>query len=269
MSWLDLESKNFAVTGAASGIGFSIAKGLVEAGANIAILDYDWEGANRAAEDLSKYGNKPLALNCDTSNKESVVAAAEQFINKFGSCNGLVNNAGVLKSAALDSLDINEWNQVLSINLTGYLQTAKAFYPYLCKQDKSSLVHIASISGSFPQTHSGAYSSSKAGVILLSRQIAVEWGSKNIRSNTVCPGMIRTSLSADFYAIPGIEAKRAAMTASKRVGEPEDIANTVLFLLSEKSDYINAADISVNGGMDAMLMDMVPRPGYNDDEKEV
>jgi NAD(P)-dependent dehydrogenase (short-subunit alcohol dehydrogenase family) len=130
-------------------------------------------------------------------------------------------------------------------------------------QGQGSIVNVASISSNFPQTNSGAYSASKAGVLLMSRQLAVEWGAQGIRSNAICPGMIRTPLSAKFYEEPGFEAKRAAVTASRRIGEPQDIADVAAFLASPRSAYVNGAEIAVDGGMSSMLMDMVPRPGYN------
>ncbi|CAM5212115.1 3-phenylpropionate-dihydrodiol/cinnamic acid-dihydrodiol dehydrogenase [Castellaniella denitrificans] len=201
---------------------------------------------------------------CDTSDPGSVARAADAVHKALGPCAGLVNNAGILRPGTLRDVDLQEWNHVLGINLTGYLLTARAFAPRMRNNGGGSIVHIASISGSFPQTRSGAYSASKAGVMLMSRQMAVEWGADGIRSNTVCPGMIRTHLSAAFYAEPGNERRRAAMTASRRVGETADIANAALFLLSPRSSYINATDLAVNGGMDAMLMDMIPRPGFND-----
>jgi NAD(P)-dependent dehydrogenase (short-subunit alcohol dehydrogenase family) len=126
-----------------------------------------------------------------------------------------------------------------------------------------SIVHVASISALHPQTRSGAYSASKAGVLLMNKQLAAEWGPRGVRSNAVCPGMIRTALSAKFYEVPGFEAARAAVTASRRVGEPADIAQPVLFLLSERAGYVNGAELVVDGGLDCMLMDMVPRPGFN------
>ena len=94
--------------------------------------------------------------------------------------------------------------------------------------------------------------------------MAAEWGPSGVRSNAICPGMIRTALSAKFYEQPGFEQKRAAVTASRRVGEPIDIANVALFLLSDRSSYVNGAEILVDGGMGCMLMDLVPRPGFND-----
>lgn len=262
--WLGLQGRTFAVTGAAHGIGFGIAQGLADAGARVALLDFDREAARKAADELIASGAQAVALFCDTTDGDSLDQAAQEVARVLGPCSGLVNNAGILRSAALGDVTVDEWNRVLGTNLTGYLLTARAFFPQMRAQAGGSIVHIASIAGSYPQTHSGAYSASKAGVRLLSRQLAVEWRGDHIRSNTICPGMIRTPLSAAFYAQPGLEASRAAMTASGRVGEPEDIANAALFLLSPRSSYVNATDIAVNGGMDAMLMDMVPRPGFND-----
>jgi NAD(P)-dependent dehydrogenase (short-subunit alcohol dehydrogenase family) len=128
---------------------------------------------------------------------------------------------------------------------------------------QGSIVNVASISGRFPQSGSGAYSASKAGVLLLSRQLALEWGPWGVRSNAICPGMVRTPLSEKFYEEPGLEARRAAVTASRRIGEPQDIAHVAAFLASPRSAYVNGAEITVDGGMSSMLMDMVPRPGYN------
>ncbi|CAM3796981.1 SDR family NAD(P)-dependent oxidoreductase [Castellaniella denitrificans] len=261
--WLGLQGRACAVTGAARGIGRGIAQALADAGARVALLDYDAGACEETAAALRAQGADATAFACDTSDPDSVARAATAVHDVLGPCAGLVNNAGILRSGALQDVELQEWNRVLDVNLTGYLLTARTFAARMRDGGGGSIVHIASISGSFPQTRSGAYSASKAGVMLMSRQMAVEWGADGIRSNTVCPGMIRTHLSAAFYAEPGNEQKRAAMTASRRVGETDDIANAALFLLSPRSSYINAADLAVNGGMDAMLMDMVPRPGFN------
>ena len=191
-------------------------------------------------------------------------AAAARVRSELGPCGGLVNNAGFLRAGALDAVSVAEWNAVLAVNLTGYLLVARAFLPQLREVGDGSVVHVASIAALHPQTRSGAYSASKAGVLLMSRQMAAEWGPLGVRSNAICPGMIRTALSAKFYEVPGFEARRAAVTASRRVGEPIDIANAALFLLSPRAGYLNGAELVVDGGMDTMLMDLVPRPGFND-----
>ncbi len=261
-SWLGLTGKVCVVTGAASGIGSAIAEQLAIAGAKVALLDLNGAAANEAADALCSRGLTAIGIACDVSDEAAVTSAALRVSDELGSCTALVNNAGMLRPSALKSVTTDEWNKVLSVNLTAYLVCSRAFADQMNVAGGGSIVHVASIAANHPQTGSGAYSASKAGVLLLSRQIAAEWG-PGIRSNAVCPGMIRTALSAKFYEEPGFEEKRAAVTASKRVGEPIDIANVALFLLSDRSSYVTGAEVGVNGGMDAMLMDLVPRPGFN------
>ncbi|MEY4978936.1 MAG: hypothetical protein RLZZ352_1206 [Pseudomonadota bacterium] len=261
--WLDLQDKVCVVTGAASGIGAAIAAGLARVGARVALLDCDLAGAEAHTAQLRQQGYQAMAVGCDTSSEGTTLAAAQQVREAMGPCSVLVNNAGLLRSARLDAISLDDWNLVLAINLTGYLLCARAFGADMKGQGAGSIVNVASISAHFPQTQSGAYSASKAGVLLMSRQLAVEWGDYGVRSNAICPGMIRTPLSASFYEEPGFEAKRAAVTASRRIGEPQDIADVAVFLASPRSAYVNGAEIAVDGGMSSMLMDMVPRPGYN------
>jgi NAD(P)-dependent dehydrogenase (short-subunit alcohol dehydrogenase family) len=261
--WLGLEGRVCVVTGGASGIGAAIAHGLARAGACVAVLDRDAAGAENVAREISAFGATALALPCDIASEPSVLAAADRVRAALGPCQALINNAGLLRPGGLAEVSLDDWNHVLSVNLTGYLLCARAFVPAMREAGSGSIVNVASISGRFPQTGSGAYSASKAGVLLMSRQMAVEWGERGIRSNAICPGMIRTALSAAFYQEPGFEARRAAVTASRRIGEPQDIADVALFLASPRSAYINGAELSVDGGMSSMLMDMVPRPGFN------
>ena len=200
---------------------------------------------------------------CDITDESAVSAAAVQVRESLGPAAVLVNNAGLLRPGSLDSVTLADWNAVLAVNLTGYLLCSRAFGQDMLQAGRGSLVHVASVSALHPQTASGAYSASKAGVLLLSRQLAAEWGPRGVRSNAICPGMIRTALSARFYEEPGFEARRAAATASRRVGEPRDIAEPALFLASDRSAYVNGAELLVDGGLGCMLMDMVPRPGFN------
>jgi glucose 1-dehydrogenase len=261
--WLGLAGRVAIVTGAGSGIGEATARGLAEAGAHVAIVDRDTVAAQRVAKGLSGTGAKTLAVACDVTSEDDVRRAADQIRSALGPCSTLVNNAGILRPGALDTLTLAEWNQVLAVNLTAYLICARAFGAEMLASGHGSMIHVASIAALHPQTRSGAYSASKAGVLLLSKQMAAEWGPRGVRSNAICPGMIRTPLSAAFYKEPGFEARRAAVTANRRIGEPIDIANTALFLASDRSNYINGTEIVVDGGLDCMLMDMVPRPGFN------
>ncbi len=262
-SWLGLTGRTCVVTGAASGIGAAVARGFASVGAKVALLDRDLEGAEKNAETLRAKGAVASAFACNVADAASVRRAADAVRAAFGRCDALANNAGFLRAGALDEVSLDDWNAVLAVNLTGYLICAREFGRDMLANGKGSLVHVASIAGRQPQTRSGAYSASKAGVLLLSKQLAAEWGPRGVRSNAVLPGMIRTALSAKFYEEPGFEARRAAMTASRRVGEPIDIAEPVMFLASDRSAYVNGAELVVDGGLDCMLMDMVPRPGFN------
>lgn len=264
--WLQLQNKVCVVTGAASGIGQAIAAQLSAQGAQLALIDKNAALLESTAAAFRTNGTRVLALACDTSSEQQLHAVASQVQRELGAAQVLINNAGVLRAGSLDGLSLDDWNLVLSVNLSGYWLAAKSFGAQLRSHQASggaSMVHVASIAAHFPQAHSGAYSAAKAGVCLLSRQLAVEWGAQAVRSNVVCPGMIRTPLSAGFYAQPGVEQARAQMTASARVGEPEDIAHVAAFLASPRSGYVNAGEIIVDGGMSSKLMDMVPRPGFS------
>ncbi|MBP7413688.1 MAG: glucose 1-dehydrogenase [Giesbergeria sp.] len=261
--WLRLKGRVCVVTGAGSGIGAAIAGAFSAVGAQVALLDRDGEAARQVATRLTTQGGHALAVACDITDESAVSAAAVQVRESLGPAAVLVNNAGLLRPGSLDSVTLADWNAVLAVNLTGYLLCSRAFGQDMLQAGRGSLVHVASVSALHPQTASGAYSASKAGVLLLSRQLAAEWGPRGVRSNAICPGMIRTALSARFYEEPGFEARRAAATASRRVGEPRDIAEPALFLASDRSAYVNGAELLVDGGLGCMLMDMVPRPGFN------
>ncbi len=261
--WLGLSGLVCVVTGAGSGIGAACAQALATAGAQVALVDRDIAAARRVADGLAERGARTLAVPCDIADEAAVAAAAQQVRSQLGAVAVLVNNAGLLRAGGLDSVALAEWNEVLAINLTGYLLCARTFGQDMLAAGRGSIVHVASVSALHPQTGSGAYSASKAGVLLLSRQLAAEWGPRGVRSNVVCPGMIRTALSTKFYEEPGFEQRRAAATASRRIGEPQDIAEPVLFLSSDRAAYVNGAELVVDGGLGCMLMDMVPRPGFN------
>jgi glucose 1-dehydrogenase len=262
-NWLGLKDTVCVVSGGASGIGMAIASALVAVGARVALLDLNAEGVSAVSAQLNQGGGTTIGIGVDTSDETAVKAAADRVLRELGPCHALINNAGLLRAAPLAEVSLEDWNRVLAVNLTGYLLCARSFAEHMRANGGGSVVNVASISALNPQTNSGAYSASKAGVLLMSRQMAAEWGPQGIRSNAVCPGMIRTALSAKFYEEPGFEQKRAAITASRRVGEPEDIANVAVFLASARTGYVNGAEILVDGGMDCMLMDLVPRPGYN------
>jgi len=261
--WLGLSGRVCVVTGGGGGIGRAVASSLARAGARVAAIDLDERGLEVTRTELLKISSDHLVTRCDTSNALSVTAASGTIEKSLGSCGVLVNTAAVLRPGGLENLSLAEWNAVLSVNLTGYFLCAQIFGRHMRKLGRGSLVHVASIAGSHAQAQSGAYSVSKAGVIMLSRQLASEWGPQGIRSNVVSPGMVMTPMSQSFYDTPGVTERRTAVVPARRIGMPQDIADAILFLASDRSSYVNGDEITVDGGYANMLMNLVPRPGFD------
>jgi glucose 1-dehydrogenase len=262
MSWLDLSGRVAVVTGAGGGIGSAIALSLGSAGARLVLIDQNEASCKATAETLRAKGIAAEAFGCDTTDAAAVAAVAKESLKRVGPAEILANNAGILRAGPLESLSVADWNTLLGVNLTGYFICAQAFGRQMLEKGRGSIVHIASIAAHLPQPNSGAYSPSKAGVAILSRQLAYEWGPKGVRSNSVSPGLIRTPMSEAFYAAPGIEEKRKAIVPTRRIGTPQDIADAVTFLSSDRASYVNGADLIVDGGFNTTPMGLVPRPGF-------
>lgn len=256
-AWLGLAGKVCVVTGGAGGLGRAIGAGFVAQGARVALLDRDGAGAEAAAAQIGGLG-----LACDVADEGAVRAACAVVAARLGAADVLVNNAGILRPGPLATLPVAEWNAMLAVNLTGYLLCAQAFGAAMRERRSGAIVNIASIAASFPQGQSGAYSPGKAGVAMLSRQLAVEWGPLGVRSNCVSPGMVRTPMSEAFYQAQGVAAARANLVPAKRYGVPTDIADAVLFLASDRASYVTGQDLVVDGGMAQITMGMAPRPGF-------
>jgi NAD(P)-dependent dehydrogenase (short-subunit alcohol dehydrogenase family) len=258
MSWLGLEGKTAVITGAGGGIGQALARAFAGEGVRAILLDRTEERTRELAGEL---GNGAFVLSCDLSKGDEIAAAAEA-VEAAGGADILVNNAGILRPGPLESVSESDWSAMLSVNLNGYLAAAQAFGRGMIERGSGTLVHVASIAGTHPQPSSGAYSASKAAILMLSRQLAYEWGPKGIRSNTVSPGLVRTPLSEPFYRDAEVKAKREAMVPLGRIAEPKDMADVALFLASPRASYVSGQDIVVDGGLSQTLMGLVPRPGY-------
>jgi NAD(P)-dependent dehydrogenase (short-subunit alcohol dehydrogenase family) len=256
--YLGLAGKVCAITGAGGGIGRAVALGMAKSGARPVLLDRDPATLAETAAALKAIGVDAPCLPCDVADPASVTAAAAAA----GPCDVLVNNAGLLRPGPLADLPLEEWNRLISVNLTGYFLCAQAFGKAMIERKSGAIVHIASIASRFPQGFSGAYSVSKAGVVMLSQQIALEWGPHGVRSNVVSPGLVRTPMSEAFYQAPGVAERRAAVVPLGRVAVPDDIADVVIYLASARAGYVNGEDICTDGGFGRVLMSLVPRPGF-------
>ncbi len=265
-SWLALEGKVAVVTGAVGGMGTKFVKEFARQGVAVALVDIVKEKTEIYAKEISEqYHVDTLALQCDTSKEEEVEKTVAAVVDHFGKVDILVNTAALLHSVLFENLSLAEWQKTLDVNLTGYFLMTQRFGQVMIKQGKGTMIHISTMLSKFPETYSGAYSVTKAGVNMLSRQIAAEWGQYGIRSNCILPSLVKTPLSEAFYADKEVEEKRENITASKRIGTLDDIANAVLYLASDRSDYTNGAELPVEGGLGIMMGDQIAKPGGRKD----
>lgn len=259
--WLGLSGRVCVVTGAGSGIGAESAHELARAGASVAVMDCNGAAAAEVAADIQRNGGHAIDVCADISEPNSVFAAARRVEQELGPCRVLVNNAAIRHRQPLMELPIEAWNRVLSVNLTGALICTQAFAAQMIAAGQGgSLIHVASLIAHFPQSGSGPYCASKAAMINLSSTLTIELAPHHIRSNVVSPGQIRTPASEVVYRDPDLAAARARAVPSGRAGLPADLANTITFLASDRSSYINAQEIVVDGGIGCTLMDANKRP---------
>lgn len=259
--WLGLYGRVCVVTGAGSGIGAETARELARVGASIAVLDRDDAAAAKVASEIQRDGGRAIGVCTDIGEPDSVFAAAKRVEQELGPCRVLVNNAAIRHRQPLMELPLDVWNRVLAVNLTGALVCTKAFAAQMIAAGQGgSLIHVASLIAHFPQGGSGPYCASKAAMITLSRSLTIELAPHRIRSNVVSPGQIRTPASEAVYRDPVLAAARERAVPAGRVGVPADLANVIAFLASDRSDYINAQEILVDGGISSTLMEANKRP---------
>ena len=240
----DLKDKNIIVTGASGGIGKSIVKRLNEAGANILASGTRWE----KLEELKNEFEKIKILKFDISQSDKI----EEFIENStkdlgGSLDGIVNNAGITQDNLAIRMGLEEWQKVININLTSTFLMSKFAIKKMLKNKSGKIITSTSVVGHTGNLGQANYTASKAGIVAMSKSLAIEYAKKNINVNCISPGFIKTAMTDK------IDDKFKEVIVSKipsaRLGEPDDIANAVLFLSSNQSNYINGETLHVNGGM--------------------
>lgn len=262
LCWLDLSGRICVVTGGAGGIGSETARQLAAAGAKVAILDRTSESCHDVLNHIQRAGGTAIAVGCDVSDAASVALAAATVFRELGPAQVLVNNAGIGGGGRVGLLDatLDEWQRLLSINLTGAFLCAQAFGAQMRDAGKGgTMVHVASIGADIAIPKGIAYSVSKAGVLMLSKQLCLELAQYGIRSNCVSPGLVRTPMSEAYYQDEGRLRARNEAVPSGRIATSKDMAEAILFLSSDRSSYVNGEDLLIDGGLSQVVMANIPR----------
>jgi len=250
-----LAGKNMVVTGAASGIGRATAARLLAEGANVLGADVASVPERPGPEEGGRYAFTTV----DVSDESSVQAMVAEAVGAFGRIDGAVNAAGVAGGGAVHMVDVAEWHRVVDVNLFGTYLVAKHVLSQMLDQDavdgaRGSLVTVASIEGIEGTAGGSAYSASKGGVVILTKNMAIDYAGRGIRVNTICPGFIDTPMTANIFGMVGMETPRHDIIAEHklgRFGQPEEIASAAAFLLSDDASFITGHALVVDGGYTA------------------
>jgi len=242
-----LNGKVVVVTGAARGIGQAIAAKMAAAGADIALCDLQKDWLTETEALVKNLGRKVMSYAVDVSKTEDVQGVVDQIEKDFGRVDVLVNNAGITKDTYLVRMTEADWDAVLSVNLKGAFLFTKAVARPMMKQRSGNIVNMASIIGLIGNAGQCNYAASKAGLIALTKSVAKELASRNIRCNAVAPGFIQTKMTDKLPE--DIRKKMLEAIPLGRFGVPEDVANVVLFLASDDSAYVTGQVLTVCGGM--------------------
>ncbi|MEM2338952.1 MAG: glucose 1-dehydrogenase [Nitrososphaerales archaeon] len=249
---MKLKDKVAIVTGAGRGIGREIALLFANEGANIVVNDIAYESAQEVAKEIENMGRVALAIKADVSNSFNVNHMGQRVLEKFNRIDILVNNAGIPLVKPAEEMNEDEWDKVLNVNLKGPFLCSTAVGKIMIKQKSGKIINISSIAGINAFPFRIAYCTSKAGLIMLTKVLAIEWAKYNINVNAIAPGYVKTEMIAELVrkGVINYESleKRIPMG---RLAAMSDIAKTALFLASDESNYINGSVIVVDGGWTA------------------
>ncbi|WP_315780615.1 glucose 1-dehydrogenase [Bradyrhizobium sp. SZCCHNPS1003] len=249
----DLRGKVAIVTGGNGGIGLGMARGLADAGADIAVVARNEAKSQAAVADLAARGVNAIAVTADVSNKDDVTAMVARVTGELGRIDILINNAGMSIRKPPHVLELEEWQQVIDTNLTSAFLCSKAAYPALKANGGGKIINIGSMLSIFGASFAPAYAASKGGIVQYTRACACAWAPDNIQVNAILPGWIDTDLTrAARSQIDGLHDRVLARTPAARWGDIDDFAGIATFLSSSASDFVTGTAIPVDGGYSIM-----------------
>jgi len=245
---MEMKDMVAVVTGAGKGLGKAIAEKLSEEGASLALWDVDFESIQNVSKDLDASGGRVLAIKANVTKEETIIEAVRKTKEKFGRIDILVNNAGISRHQPIEEMSVENFNDVIAVNLTGTFICCKQVVPVMKKQGRGKIVNIASLGGRTGRPGVGVnYAASKAGVIGITQTLAKSMGPSGIYVNSICPGPILTEQTRAYPK--EVFATWNVGRAVSKDGLPEDVADAVVFLASSKSDWITGITLDLNGGI--------------------
>jgi 2-deoxy-D-gluconate 3-dehydrogenase len=249
----DLSGKVAVITGGNGGIGLGMARGLADAGADVAVVGRNEMKSVAAAAELRERGVRAIPVLADITDKATVTAMVERVVHELGRIDILVNNAGINIRKPPDALDLDEWDRVILTNLTSAFVCSQAVYPLMKAAGGGKIINIGSMMSIFGASFAPAYAASKGGIVQFTRSCASAWAADNIQANTVLPGWIDTDLTQRAREqIAGLHDRVLARTPAARWGASGDFAGIAVFLASSASDFVTGAAIPVDGGYSIM-----------------
>ncbi len=252
MSLFDLTGKTAFVTGASRGIGREIAVALARAGADVALVARTADGLADTADDVTAIGRKALILPADVTDQEAVAAAAATAIDELGRVDIVVNNAGGSNfMVSFRDLRVSGWDKLMRLNLTSAVYVCQAFAGHLLDRGSGSVINVASVAGVASAPLISPYGAAKAGLISLTKSLAVEWAADGVRVNALCPGWTATDLNRNLWEDPVIGPATIATVPMKRWATAREMAGPAVFLASDASSYLTGQTLVVDGGQTA------------------
>lgn len=246
----DLNDKVAFITGGNGGIGLGMAKGLVDAGASVALAARRVDRTKEAVAEIEGMGGQALGVECDVTDRRSVQKALDATVERFGGLDIVINNAGINRRAPEpDQLSEEDWDAVIDTNLNGIHNVTALAFPLLKKRGAGKIINIGSMMSIFGTAYAPAYAASKGGVVQYTKSCAVAWAKDNVQVNAVLPGWIVTDMTEQFrQSFPDRYEMIVGRTPAGRWGQPDDLAGTAVFLASAASNYVTGVSIPVDGG---------------------